>query len=137
MPEIGRVLTAMVTPFREDGSLDTEAARRLAIALLDSGSDGLVVAGTTGESPALSHDEKLRLFRGLAEFVGDFLNVRGLAKDSRGKIVERASQSAGTENLGELLTEVVLHAIGEGLCPGLCLGDALFKWSRVQIHPSF
>jgi 4-hydroxy-tetrahydrodipicolinate synthase len=61
----------MVTPFREDGSLDTEAARRLALALLDSGSDGLVVAGTTGEAPTLSHEEKLRLFREVKAAVGD------------------------------------------------------------------
>lgn len=62
MPEIGRLLTAMVTPFAEDGSVDYDAARRLALALLDSGSDGVVVAGTTGESPTLTHEEKLRLF---------------------------------------------------------------------------
>ncbi len=52
----------MVTPFAADGAVDYDAAKRLAIALLDSGSDGLLVAGTTGESPTLTHDEKLRLF---------------------------------------------------------------------------
>lgn len=61
----------MVTPFAPDGSLDYEAARRLALALLASGSDGLVVAGTTGEAPTLTHDEKLRLFREVKEAVGD------------------------------------------------------------------
>ncbi len=71
MADFGRLLTAMVTPFRDDGSLDTEAARRLALALLDSGSDGLVVAGTTGESPTLSHDEKVRLFREVKAAAGD------------------------------------------------------------------
>jgi 4-hydroxy-tetrahydrodipicolinate synthase len=52
----------MVTPFDDRGEVDYQQARRLAQALLDSGSDGVVVAGTTGESPTLSHDEKLRLF---------------------------------------------------------------------------
>ncbi len=71
MPDFGRLLTAMVTPFAPDGSLDYEAARRLALALLASGSEGLVVAGTTGESPTLTHDEKLRLFVEVKEAVGD------------------------------------------------------------------
>jgi len=60
--EIGRLLTAMVTPFDANGAVDYAQAKRLALALLDSGSDGVVLAGTTGESPTLSHDEKMRLF---------------------------------------------------------------------------
>src|SRR3972149_982527 len=60
--EIGRLLTAMVTPFDEEGKVDYQQAQRLALALLDSGSDGVVVAGTTGEAPTLSHEEKLKLF---------------------------------------------------------------------------
>lgn len=63
MAQFGRVLTAMVTPFTEDGSgVDFDQARCLAEALVSAGSDGLVIAGTTGEAPTLSHDEKLRLF---------------------------------------------------------------------------
>ena len=62
MKKFGRLLTAMVTPFNEKGQIDYPQARKLAKALLASGSDGLVVAGTTGESPTLSADEKLRLF---------------------------------------------------------------------------
>jgi 4-hydroxy-tetrahydrodipicolinate synthase len=62
MTEIGRLVTAMVTPFTPDGAVDYDAACRLAIALLDSGSDSILIAGTTGESPTLTHDEKLRLF---------------------------------------------------------------------------
>ena len=61
----------MVTPFAPDGSLDYEAARRLALALLDSGSEGLVVAGTTGEAPTLTHEEKLRLFAEVKSAAGD------------------------------------------------------------------
>ena len=65
--ELGRVITAMATPFRKDGSLDLEGARRLAGHLLDHGSDGLVVAGTTGESPTLTHEEKRDLWAAVAE----------------------------------------------------------------------
>lgn len=70
MPRLGRVITAMVTPFNEQGEVDYAQARRLALALLKSGSDGLVVSGTTGESPTLSHDEKLRLFAEVKSAVG-------------------------------------------------------------------
>jgi 4-hydroxy-tetrahydrodipicolinate synthase len=70
MAEIGRLLTAMVTPFDDRGEVDYQQARRLTQALLDSGSDGVVVGGTTGESPTLSHDEKLRLFSEVKEALG-------------------------------------------------------------------
>ena len=60
---LGEVLTAVVTPFRRDGAVDFERFRELAEHLVESGSDGLVVAGTTGESPTLSDDERLELFR--------------------------------------------------------------------------
>ncbi len=71
MTEIGRLLTAMVTPFASDGSVNYDAARRLALALLDSGSDGVLIAGTTGESPTLTHDEKLRLFSEVKSAIGE------------------------------------------------------------------
>jgi len=60
---LGEVLTAIVTPFRRDGTIDFECFRELAQHLVESGSDGIVVAGTTGESPTLSDDERLELFR--------------------------------------------------------------------------
>jgi 4-hydroxy-tetrahydrodipicolinate synthase len=62
MKKFGRLLTAMVTPFDTKGRVDYVQARKLAKALLASGSDGLVVSGTTGESPTLTREEKLRLF---------------------------------------------------------------------------
>ena len=62
MVELGRLLTAMITPFDEMGEVDYEQAKRLACALLDSGSDGVVVIGTTGESPTLFREEEIRLF---------------------------------------------------------------------------
>ncbi len=84
--EIGRLLTAMVTPFDDEGQVDYAQAKRLALALLDSGSDGLVVAGTTGEAPTLSHDEKLRLFREVKDAV-----------DGRGAVIA----GTGTYNTAE------------------------------------
>lgn len=68
---LGTVLTAMVTPFKSDGSLDTETAARLATHLVDSGCDGLVVSGTTGESPTTTDAEKQILLRTVLEAVGD------------------------------------------------------------------
>ena len=71
MVTVGRLITAMVTPFDEQGEVDYAQARHLAASLLDSGSDGLVVSGTTGESPTLTKDEKLRLFREVKAELGD------------------------------------------------------------------
>lgn len=71
MITVGRLITAMVTPFDAQGAVDYPQARRLAASLLDSGSDGLVISGTTGESPTLTKDEKLRLFREIKAELGD------------------------------------------------------------------
>ena len=71
MAEIGRLLTAMVTPFDDKGAVDFEQAKKLAHALLDSGSDGVVLSGTTGESPTLTTDEKMRLFSEVKQSIGD------------------------------------------------------------------
>lgn len=68
--KLGRLITAMVTPFNSKGDIDYKQAKKLALALLDSKSDGLVVAGTTGESPTLSQEEKVRLFAEIKETVG-------------------------------------------------------------------
>lgn len=68
-PRFGAVLTAMVTPFDDDGALDLDAAARLARWLVDQGNDGLVVAGTTGEAPTLTDDEKVDLWRAVREAV--------------------------------------------------------------------
>jgi 4-hydroxy-tetrahydrodipicolinate synthase len=72
---LGTLLTAMVTPFRADGSLDTTAASRLANQLVDGGCDGLVVSGTTGESPTTTDEEKRELLRVVLEAVGDRARV--------------------------------------------------------------
>jgi len=69
MPRFGQVVTAMVTPFNKDGSLNLDGAKRLARWLQDNGNDGLVIAGTTGESPVLTDDERLSLFKAVVEAV--------------------------------------------------------------------
>ena len=68
--QLGTVLTAMVTPFKPDGTLDTVAAARVATHLVDSGCDGLVLSGTTGESPTTTDSEKLALLGAVLEAVG-------------------------------------------------------------------
>lgn len=70
MTELGRLITAMATPFDSAGQVDYPQARRLANALLDSGSDGVIVSGTTGESPTLTNAEKLRLYAEVKDAVG-------------------------------------------------------------------
>lgn len=72
---LGTVLTAMVTPFSADGALDVETAGRLAGRLVDAGCDGLVVSGTTGESPTTADNEKIALLRAVLEAVGDRARV--------------------------------------------------------------
>ncbi|TMM07804.1 MAG: 4-hydroxy-tetrahydrodipicolinate synthase [Actinobacteria bacterium] len=72
---LGEILTAIVTPFKPDGSVDLERFRELAGYLVDNGSDGLVVTGTTGESPTLTDDERFALYAAAVEEVGDRATV--------------------------------------------------------------
>ena len=71
MKDFGRVLTAMITPFTKNGEVDYPAAKKLAARLIENGSDGLVVAGSTGEAATLNREEKLKLFAAVLEEVGD------------------------------------------------------------------
>ncbi len=71
MKKLGRLLTAMVTPFDEEGAVNYEQTKRLALALLNSGSEGLLVVGTTGESPTLIREEELRLFAEVKSAIGE------------------------------------------------------------------
>lgn len=75
MAPFGEVLTAMITPFTGSGAVDYDKVWRLARYLVDNGSDGLVVTGTTGESPSLSADEKVATYRAVVEAVGDRARV--------------------------------------------------------------
>ncbi len=98
----GAVVTAMVTPFREDHSLDLDRAQELARWLLDHGSDGLVVAGSTGESPTLTHGEKADLFRAVVEAVegrGKVLCGTGTYSTAETLELTRAAEEAGADGL--------------------------------------
>ncbi|HJM38071.1 MAG TPA: dihydrodipicolinate synthase family protein, partial [Acidimicrobiales bacterium] len=68
-PRFGRVLTAMISPFTKDDELDVEGAQRLAKWLVEQGNEGLVIAGTTGESPTLTHEEQIELIAAVIEAV--------------------------------------------------------------------
>lgn len=101
----GRVLTAMVTPFHSDGSLDLDAAARVAEHLVDQGHDGVVVSGTTGESPTTSTDEVGQILRAVLEAVGDRAQVvAGVGTNDTAHSVELAVQA---EKLGAHGTLVV------------------------------
>src|ERR1700759_5360030 len=94
--QIGRLLTAMITPFRADGKVDYDEAARLAEHLVASGNDGLVVSGTTGESPALEHDEKLRLFDSIKRRLGNRGSViAGTGGNNTHHSVELTKEAAG------------------------------------------
>ncbi len=97
MKNLGKLITAMVTPFNEDGTVDYKQARRLALALLGSGSDGLVVVGTTGESPTMVRDEELRLFAEIKSAVGDRGSViAGTGSNSTAEALEATRQAERT-----------------------------------------
>ena len=72
---LGEVLTAVVTPFRADGAVDVDTFKRICTHVVESGSDGVIVAGTTGESPTLADDERLALFAAAVEAIGDRATV--------------------------------------------------------------
>ncbi len=98
----GRVLTAMVTPFAADGSLDLDATAGLASHLADSGHDGLVISGTTGESPTTSDAEKEQLLRAVVDAVGDRVRVVAGAgtNDTRHSVeLARQAEKAGAHGL--------------------------------------
>jgi len=98
MKDPGRLLTAMVTPFDVKGEVDYEQARKLALALLDSGSEGIVVVGTTGESPTLTRTEELRLFKEVKSAVGDRGAV--IAGTGSNNTVEAVNATKGAEEAG-------------------------------------
>ena len=96
MSSLGRVLTAMATPMHPDRSVDFDGVQRLAAHLVDNGSDGIVVCGTTGESPTLSHDETLDMFRAVVAAVGDRAVVlAGCGKNDTAATVELVTEASG------------------------------------------
>jgi 4-hydroxy-tetrahydrodipicolinate synthase len=94
----GRMLTAMVTPFNDKGEVDYDQAKKLALALMDSGSEGLVVVGTTGESPTLVRDEEYELFRVVKDAIGDRGAV--VAGTGSNSTAEAVSATKGAEKIG-------------------------------------
>jgi len=99
--EIGRLLTAMLTPFKDDGSVDYEAAAKLAVMLVNDGSDGVVVSGTTGESPSLADAEKIELLRSVKEAIPGHSVVAGTGSNDTHHSVElsRLAMKAGADAL--------------------------------------
>lgn len=105
MAAFGRLLTAMITPFDEDGGIDYPQARKLAKGLTESGTDGLVIGGTTGESPSMSDDEKIRLFAEVKEEVGDSASViAGTTDNNHAKSIELSQEAEKVGADGLLLT---------------------------------
>jgi 4-hydroxy-tetrahydrodipicolinate synthase len=102
MAHFGAVATAMVTPFSDDGALDVDAAVTLARWLSEHGNDGLVVAGTTGEGPVLDDEEKLELWRAVAEAVSVPV-VAGTGSNDTAHSVELTRRAAGTGVAGVLV----------------------------------
>ena len=105
MTEIGRLITAMVTPFDEKGEVDYAQAKRLATALLDSGSDGLVITGTTGEGPTLTAEEKIRLYAEVKEAIGyRGVVIAGTTDNDTAKSIELSTEAASVGADALLLT---------------------------------
>ncbi|MGH7867489.1 MAG: dihydrodipicolinate synthase family protein, partial [Candidatus Dormibacteraceae bacterium] len=99
--KLGRLLTAMITPLYSDGAVNLGAAQELATQLVRDGSDGVVVAGTTGESPTLSDDEKIELLRAVREAIPRHQVVAGTGSNDTRHTVELSQRAleAGADAL--------------------------------------
>ncbi|KPJ69390.1 dihydrodipicolinate synthase [candidate division WOR-1 bacterium DG_54_3] len=96
MKDFGRILTAMVTPFKKDMSLDYKKAADLAVKLLSEGSDGLVIHGTTGESPTLTHEEEYELYKVVKDAVkGKGTVIAGTGSNSTAEAIEATKKAEG------------------------------------------
>ncbi|NDD31202.1 MAG: 4-hydroxy-tetrahydrodipicolinate synthase, partial [Proteobacteria bacterium] len=101
MSTFGHVVTAMVTPFDPQGRVDLEQAAALAQRLLSEGTDTLLVAGTTGESPTLTHDEKLSLFRAVKKAAGKAPVMAGTGSNDTAASVAltREAEACGVDGI--------------------------------------
>ncbi len=104
--EIGRLLTAMITPFYENVDINYEMAAKLSKAIVDSGSDGLVIGGTTGEAPTISDEEKLKLFSIVKESIGSENALIAGTTNNDTKASIKLSKLAESENVDGLLLTV-------------------------------
>ena len=103
--EIGRLLTAMITPFDENGDINYDMAAKLSKAIIDSGSDGLVIGGTTGEAPTINDQEKLKLFSVVKESIGsEHALIAGTTNNNTKESVKLSKLAEAAEVDGLLLT---------------------------------
>jgi|TARA_B110000263_G_scaffold199764_1_gene178878 4-hydroxy-tetrahydrodipicolinate synthase len=98
MKDLGRLITAMVTPFKDNGEVDFDRAKDFAIELVRTGSDGLLIGGTTGESPSMNEDEKLKLFKSVKDAVKNTANV--IAGTTDNNTIASIDLSKKAEKLG-------------------------------------
>jgi 4-hydroxy-tetrahydrodipicolinate synthase len=98
MKDLGRLITAMVTPFKDNGDVDFDRAKEFALELVRTGSDGLLIGGTTGESPSMNEDEKLKLFKSVKDAVKDTANV--IAGTTDNNTIASIDLSKKAEKLG-------------------------------------
>ena len=102
MTTFGNVITAMITPFNDQGDVDTKAAIALAEHCFDSGSDTVLLAGTTGESPTLTHDEEFQLFKSVKKAVGSSRHIMAGAGSNCTKtaiLATKKAQEAGVDSV--------------------------------------
>ena len=117
MTVLGRVITAMITPFNEESEVDYSEAARLAKALVAAGSEGLVVTGTTGESPTLKPDERLKLYSAVKSAVGDAATV--IAGTGTNDTAESITNSREAEDVGADAVLLVVPAYNKPPQEGL------------------
>ncbi len=113
----GQVITAMITPMEEDGKVSYEQAVRLAKRLVENGSDGIVLSGTTGESPTLSYDEKVKLFTSITDALGGEVEIiAGTGSNNTAETIAltQAAESAGVDGI-MLVTPYYNRPSQEGL----------------------
>ena len=115
--KLPRLMTAMVTPLKDDSSIDFDGAQKLAQQLIDDGNDGLVIAGTTGESPNLSMQEKLDLYKAVKEAIGSRATIiAGTGSNSTRDSVSLTEAAAKTGVDGVMLVAPYYNKpIQEGL----------------------
>ncbi len=113
-PPFGRMLTAMATAFHDDGSVDAEGTARIATHLVDNGNDGVVVSGTTGESPTTTTEEDGQILRAVIDAVGDRATViAGVGTNNTAHSVELAEQAAKLGADGVLLVSPYYNKPGQ------------------------
>ena len=133
MVEIGRLMTAMITPFDERGRVNYEEAKRLALALIDSGNDGLVLSGSTGETPTLSRDEKLRLYSEVKGAVGDRAAIiAGTTTYDNRESVELSKEAERLPVDGLMLTVPSYNKP-----PRRASTSTSSRWPKACIYPAF